>query len=919
MKMKSLLLSAATMLSMALMPAQAKADNGDVYKLTDLTAEQFAENPANHLWRFEKYDYAQGKYTLFTQYSDSNAANYVDIYQPCRVGGERIVEIEGIETVSNNNTFATVLRWGWSDYKVYNDGGTTNQSKERFCYVTRDENRGYEVYANDEFASVVSFVVPEDGFYQVDATLVRQDVPADRGRLALVARYRYSTAAEKDVVNPGIGMCHLLFGQIGAEIDGYDGNAHINNGASQRYVAQQPEDVTLAFEAKAGDILSLEINTDSTGVMSSWARDFYGRTLYQQLNVTQVSEAVARANANFADTYGESGDVATLSRLIDEYEDFMSNVEYGDAAGQYNQEIANQVAELTGSIYEAIEKDQIHAFNAASYLEQLQALWKKFLESKVDVDLQAEGNYALYVEDLVTGTTVYDADVLAVNDNSPWGYYYYEVANGSYHQFENHSLDSKFGSSEVQAWYKGSGDWLYIADDGNIHPMTNYAPAIMFTAPKDGVYKVNFGCYRPNPNASVENPLWIRARFLDAETDTVDKESFMFAKEFGSVANDGEGGKAPIEMAYFVNMKEGDRITWELDCYTSDRNSSAGTKITTLTVCGGLNAAHPYTLEEAVESGIEVFDAYSVGDATALREAIAAAQGVLDAHRDNVGTEGGQYSAELAEALAAEIEKASGIAEKGGSQYGMDQQLLALEAATQAFASSRLPYEIFIEGTYAINIADTEKYLTQKNKNASGSNYYAALTDYAGVVADATKNGYEPVEANWTFTFKRITKMVPTGEYDESTGDDITVEVEQTSIYGNAGYVTALGYVQESLNATDAPGFRFFKEEADDEVFAIMNEEGAYWSDGFTWKSPYDQMNTTATPNYIFVLSDVTLEQVHELETSVDNIRTDGNVIVSTEWFSLSGVKLAAPQQGVNIRRQKLADGSVVTRKVLIK
>ena len=58
--------------------------------------------------------------------------------------------------------------------------------------------------------------------------------------------------------------------------------------------------------------------------------------------------------------------------------------------------------------------------------------------------------------------------------------------------------------------------------------MTNFAPAIMFTAPKDGVYKVNFGCYRPNPNASVENPLWIRARFMSNGTETQDKESFMY-------------------------------------------------------------------------------------------------------------------------------------------------------------------------------------------------------------------------------------------------------------------------------------------------------------------------------------------------------------------------------------------------------
>ena len=927
MKLKSLLLMSAAIGSMAFAtsnvwadgaygtPAKAEANEDGVYHLTDLTAEQFAENPAAGLWRFEKYAYKTGRYSLFTQYSDSNAANYVDIYQPCRVGGERVVEIDGLESWVNNSTFATVLRYGWSDYAVYNDGGTTNNSKERFCYVVKDEKQGYEVYANDEYASVISFTVPADGFYQVDARMIRQDVPDDRGVLALVARYRYATEEDRDYAHAKFGMCRLPFGQIGGEIDGYDGNAHISNGASQRYVAQQEEALTLAFEAKEGDMISFEVNTDSVGWNSTWARDFYGRAFYRALDITLVTEATARDNENFVDTYGESEDVETLRRLVDEYEDFMSNVEYGDAFGQYSQELADEVAELTGQIYEAIEHNQIHAFNASSYLEALQDLWRRFLESKVGVDLKAEGNYALYYTDVVTGELIYSTDVMAQNDDTPWGFYYYEVANGSYHKFANHDTNSKYGSAEVDAWYKGTGDWLYIADNGALHPMTNYAPAIMFTAPKDGVYKVNFGCYRPDPNPSVENPLWIRARFMDAETETQDKESYMFAKEYGSVANDGQGGVAPIEMEYFVNMKAGDKITWEVDCYTADRNSSAGTKVTTLTVCAGVNEDNPYTLENIADMGIDLFDAYSVGDPTELNRAIAAAEVIYNTYKDNIGTGGGQYSEELGEVLANEIAKAKEIAENGGSQYVMDQAVLALEAASAAFEKSRAPYEIFIEGVYAINIAGTDNYLTQKNKNASGSNYYAAFTNYAGIEADMTKNGTTLEEYNWTFTFKRIIKKVPTGEYDESTGEDITEDVEQTSVYGNGGHLTNLGYVEASYNEGDAPALRFFKYNEDDETFAIMNESGAYWNNAFTWKSPYDQINTTAEPNYIFVLSDMTLEDA----TGIRQTEVQESVVVSTEYFSLSGVKLSAPQQGVNIRVQKLANGKTMTTKVLIR
>lgn len=887
-----------------------------VYKLNDLTAEEFAQNPTeNGQWRFEKFNYATGDYSLFTQYSDSNAANFVDVYQPDRVAGERIVEIDGIESFSVNNTFASVLRSGWSDYPVYNEGGTTANSKERFCYVVRDPKFGYEVYANDEYASVISFVVPKDGFYQMDATMVRQDVPADRGVLSVVPRYRYSTASDINYANPRYGMTPMYFGQIGGEIDGFiAGTAHINQGGQQRYIAQQPQDISMSFEAKAGDIISFEVNTDSTYVMSSWARDYYGRTFYNNLTISEVTETFARQNDNFADTYGESDLIKTLLALVEEYEDFLGDVDYGNEYGQYNFELGNQVSELTGYIYEAIEKGQIHAFNAQSYYDDLQELWRKFLESKVDVNLDIFGNYLLYSTDVLTGEVSYDEAMLANNSDDPWGFYYYEVANGTYHQFANHDTGSKFGDS-CNAWYKGSGDWLYITDNGSVHPMTNFAPAIMFTAPKDGVYKVDFSCYRPNPNASVENPLYIRARFMDKETTTQPKEAFMFAKEYGSVANDGEGGKAPITMQYFVNMKEGDKITWEVDCYTTNRNSSAGTQITQLMVCSMLDEDTPFTLEYAQESGIDLFDSYTMGDPTALNEAIAAAQEVINNYKDMVGSDGGMYSEELYNELFTLIETAQAMVENGDTQYNMDLLAIALNKAAETFLSSRMPYEVFIEGTYAINVIDTDKYLTRKNKNANGSNYYAAFTNYDGVVADATKNGAEISEYSWTFAFKKITKEIPTGEYDEVTGDEITYSVEQTSIYDDFGYVTVAGYVETSMNEQAAPAFRFFKYNADDEAMAIMNQDGLYWNSSFSWTSPYDKVATTPTPNYVFVLSDMTIDQASGIRLP----ETNAALVTATEYYSISGARIDTPQKGVNIRRQKLSDGRVVTTKILVK
>jgi hypothetical protein len=896
MKLRSFFLSSIALLSMTFAPQAAIADGG-VYRLTDLSAEQFASNPSQSGWQFEKFTYATGRYSLFTQYSDSCAANYVDIYQPCRSGGERVVQIDGIMEWSANNTFASELRWGWSDYGVYNDGGTTNNSKERFCYIARDEVLGYEVYANDEYASVISFIVPEDGFYQMDATMIRQDVPAGLGLLSVVPRYRYSSDVDKNYVNPSVMLCRLMFGQPGGEIEDYDGNSHISKGASQRYIAQLPENVTMAWEAKKGDIISFEVNTDSTGVHSDWARDFYGRAFYRQLNITLVDESTAKANSHFADTYGDSEALSTLSQLISEYEDFVMDVDYGDRVGQYSGDIANQLLELIGTIYDALQNGQIHAFNASSYLEQLQTLWQQFLDSRVDVDILAEGNYPLFYTDKHSGEIVCDPDLMAQNEDTPWGFYYYEVANGSYHRFENHSTGSKYGSSEISAWYKGSGDWLYIADNGSIHPMTNLAPAIMFTAPKDGVYKVDFGCYRPNPNAKLENPIWVRSRFMNADVETQDKESFMFAAEYGSVKNDGQGGKAPISMAYYVNMEQGDKITWELDCYTSGSNGSAGTQLTLLTVCSGITADTPFTLENIAGSDIPLFDAYALGDPEELSDAIAAAQEVCNLYKNYVGTESGKYSQELYDALTAEIANAQQLVESGATQYAMDQEIVVLNAAVQAFLASRMPYEVFFEGAYSIRIADTEKYLTQKNLNTNGTNYYATFTDYNGVVADATKNGMEVSDYNWTFTFKKI---------------------ENTILCTNDGFVTNDGYVETTLTEETAPAFRFFKYNANDETFAIMNEKGVYWNNSFAWKSPYDMVNTTSEPNYIFVLSETTLAETHDIETAIRQTDGSENKVVSTAWYSASGARLSSPQKGFCIRVQRMSDGSVISKKVVV-
>lgn len=53
--------------------------------------------------------------------------------------------------------------------------------------------------------------------------------------------------------------------------------------------------------------------------------------------------------------------------------------------------------------------------------------------------------------------------------------------------------------------------------------------------------------------------------------------------------------------------------------------------------------------------------------------------------------------------------------------------------------------------------------------------------------------------------------------------------------------------------------------------------------------------------------------------TGISNIGVSDADVVSTEYFSPSGTRLNAPQRGLNIVRQKMSDGTVRTRKTIVK
>ena len=58
---------------------------------------------------------------------------------------------------------------------------------------------------------------------------------------------------------------------------------------------------------------------------------------------------------------------------------------------------------------------------------------------------------------------------------------------------------------------------------------------------------------------------------------------------------------------------------------------------------------------------------------------------------------------------------------------------------------------------------------------------------------------------------------------------------------------------------------------------------------------------------------------VRNVFSSVESVEGDANVVVSVEYFDLTGCRVANPAGGIFIRSEKMADGSVKTSKVLLK
>ena len=139
-----------------------------------------------------------------------------------------------------------------------------------------------------------------------------------------------------------------------------------------------------------------------------------------------------------------------------------------------------------------------------------------------------------------------------------------------------------------------------------------------------------------------------------------------------------------------------------------------------------------------------------------------------------------------------------------------------------------------IGGKIAVRIADTEKYLVQKNK-ANGGFWYAAFMSMDEIIK-AVGNGKTSLDDyRWIFEVKEH----PDGGYN---------------LTNENGLLTADGYVTAKGDPAKAR-LKFGTQNLGDSLVAICRlSDNLYWNSSFSWKNPYDKINTSSIPGYAFVL-----------------------------------------------------------------
>lgn len=636
----------------------------------------------NSIWSFERYTYSTGVYSTLNLYDDSGRVNFRDNANPERYQGVLI----GQPDATNSAIYGSRI-FSWHD------------NKNEHLYVASN----YEVYSLLVANPAIVFTVPTDGYYKVNTTVLRED---GWFTTPLKAQFRYRYNGEIVEYNSSTIGFDYTFGAGGLNTD----PTLLNEiGTKLSWIKQQPASQTFYIKATAGSKITFEVNCqDYASTASSIVREAWARTKWQALNLTVVTAAEATAAAKYCDPYS-TGYSDVFTAKINEASDMLINSFVGTDVGEYPQLAYTIFEEAIATALGSLNAGSVNALNVSHFISILDQAAATF-KSKVNIfDWSQSYNYKLYPIDTNDPNAISNYNTIFTgNTATPWDFQKYTVATGVYTNFTKCDYSSKAGKSK-KAWYNSANEWLFIDSTAWVHPLTTASPAIRFTAPADGIYKVGCSINR-NPASSVGTTMYARCRFLPVGTTTVPKESFVMARGYGKFPNSGD----IKDFDWYIKLIEGDIITFEEDAYTANNISAANSQWSRLYVCALQGTTSSIEAKIASDT-LTYVNPYKPGDFTALKTLIASCNSFLaTAPIDSVI---GKYPLSAKTIFQAAIDNSQALVDANAAgQTFVDTEAITLTSALTAFKNKLvLATNTLMDGLYYVKITDGAggyKYLT---------------------------------------------------------------------------------------------------------------------------------------------------------------------------------------------------------------
>ena len=301
-----------------------------------------------------------------------------------------------------------------------------------------------------------------------------------------------------------------------------------------------------------------------------------------------------------SDEVWDVGDITeNLQTEIAKYEQLMGAETVGTAPGQVSKASMDKLAAVINEAKGVIDDGTLNKNLMHTYIYYMERAWKAVEDSRVVLDpinFEAEGNYHLFMTADGAEKATADAAFLQ-NTDTPWGFYRYSVEDGTYEKFQILDANSsKAKPANGDAWYSND-EYVFISENGNCHSLPAASPAVMFTAPADGIYFATVTIHRDK--SGVNTPLYLRSRYIEGEEKQCNKNNFIFAKGYGTPDIDGEDGKVPQTLDFYIRMKQGTSFTFEIENYTAGTDASGRSYITDLAVASCRDKDQPFTIAEA--------------------------------------------------------------------------------------------------------------------------------------------------------------------------------------------------------------------------------------------------------------------------------------------------------------------------------